>query len=127
MFIRLNLLRHQSKSSIKWSRIVSESNKSNTNLTLVQRHCSDIKRNEELLFSSHGVGVVIPSPLKIKQTIKTGFHDFVDGVTCIQTACPICPSTIDSTVSAPSGKASDQSKKDDKCLFINKTTGNLKI
>lgn len=125
MFIRLNLLRHYSKASSKWPNNTTEINSFRTQLTFIRRYCSDIKRNEELLFSNHGVGVVIPSPLKIKQTIKTGFYDFVDGPICIQTSCPTCPSTNESNAPAPSGKFAENLKRDEKHLFINKTTGKL--
>lgn len=120
MFIRLRLLRNCSGSSIKWSKEILRLNQFGTEFRVSHRCCSDIKRNEELLFSSKGAGVVIPSPLRIKQTIKTGFHDLVDGFTCIQTSCPTCPSDGNQNTNA---KSAEQSKAD-KCLFINKTTGN---
>lgn len=127
MFIRLNLLRHYSKASVKWPHNTMKINTLPTRLTFLRQYCSDIKRNEELLFSNHGVGVVIPSPLKIKQAIKTGFYDFVDGSICIQTSCPTCPSANESDAPVSGGKIVENSKKDDKCLFINKTTGKLKL
>lgn len=117
MFVRLSILRNCSGSCKKLSRDLLEPHKLSTRLGILQRQCSDIKRNEELLFSSHGTGVVIPSAMKIKQTIKSGFYDLVDGFTCVQTSCPTCPSTNVQS----DGK--DQSKNHDNCLFINKTTG----
>lgn len=125
MLIRLNLLRKHPRASFKWIQDTIEINTNwSTWITHHQRYCSDIKRNEELLFSNHGVGVVIPSPLKIKQTIKTGFHEFIDGPTSIQTSCPICPSTIETNPTVSAGKTNETSKTQEKCLFINKTTGN---
>lgn len=116
MLIRLRSLRH---CSAKWSNELF-ANRYQSKFQILLRCCSDIKRNEELLFSSQSGGIVIPSPLRIKQTIKTGFHDLIDGFTCIQTSCPTCPST---TIN-PNEKTVEQTKSD-KCLFINKTTGKL--
>lgn len=106
---------------------------------LWQRHCCDIKRNEELLLGTHGgSGVIIPTPLKIKQMIRSGSYDFIDGYTCIQTSCPTCPSssasssstdavsTAAATTTANTASTSDSNVVDQtsgKCLFINKTTG----
>lgn len=123
MFIRLSLLRHNAEWSVHWPRKLFETNQFRTRLKLM-RNCSDIKCNEELLFSSQSSGVVIPSALKMKQTIKSGFYDCVDGFTCIQTSCPTCPPDNEQMIKSDR-KAIDQTKQnDDKCLFINKTTGN---
>lgn len=86
---------------------------------LYQRSYSDIKTNEGLLFSTPA-GIITPSPMKIKQSLRRGLFDFNDGPTCIQTVCPICPS-IDSTSQPLSEQKSRTQHK--KCLFINKTTG----
>lgn len=131
MFIRLNLLRvhhnfhgHAQPFTIKWPKKFI-----NSNTILWSRHCCDIKRNEDLLLSSHGGSTItIPTPLKIKQTIKSGFHDFIDGFTCIQTTCPTCPKSAKTTTGegaiAPADpSAVAQPQTGDKCLFINKTTG----
>lgn len=118
MFIRLNLLRHYQKSSVKWSKDLLELRKMQFGCA---RYCSDIKRNEELLFSGQSPG--IPSASKIKQTVKNGFYDFVDGFTCIQTSCPTCLPNAESVLET----AADQMKNHEKCLFINKTTGKNKI
>lgn len=115
MFIRLNLLRHSQTTNVKWS---SELLKLSKWQLRCLRNCSDIKRNEELLFSSQSTG--IPSAVKIKQTIKSGFYDFIDGPTCIQTSCPTCLPTADQSTSE---NVVDHTKSDEKCLFINKTTG----
>lgn len=117
MLIRPNVLRHCQRLSIKWPRELLVTEKMRWHC---QRYCSDVKRNEELLFSSQSSG--IPSPLKVKQTIKSGLYDFVDGFACIQTTCPTCPSQqhLDK-------KSAEQTKSDDKCLFINKTTGKNKF
>lgn len=132
MFIRLNLRQHfQLQLSAKWPNQLFHECKHRRAVTLVKRHYGDIKRNEELLFSNQsGGGNVIPTPLKIKQTIKSGFYDFVDGFTCIQTSCPVCPSAAASNsnsnanVNPDKKSTTDQvTKKDDKCLFVNKTTG----
>lgn len=126
MFIRLNLLRihHHHHGYAQTSTIIWPKKLLATNIMLWRRHRCDIKRNEELLFSSHG-GIIIPTPLKIKQTIKSGFHDFIDGFTCIQTTCPTCPTSTKTatTTAATDPKAVDQPQTGDKCLFINKTTG----
>lgn len=119
MFKRMHLLQHRTRSNIKWFKVMLGFNEFRTEFRVLNRCFSDVKRNEELLFSSQGSGMVIPSPLRMKQTIKTGFYDLIDGFTCIQTSCPTCPS------------AENQNKNDkkpgpskvDKCLFINKTTG----
>lgn len=116
MIIRLSLLQKYSGTGIL-SKDLLRLNGFRTTVKILHRNCSDIKRNEELLFSSHAAGVVIPSALKIKQTIKSGFYDLVDGFTSIQTSCPTCPSKTDD-------QTSDDKKIHDKCLFINKTTGN---
>lgn len=125
MFIRLSLLRHYPESHIKWhKRVLNPSKLVITHRILQQRHCSDIKRNEDLLFSHNGAGIVIPSTMRIKQTIKTGFYEFADGPTCVQTSCPTClPSINQDTNTMPDGKMLGHTKKE-KCLFINKTTGN---
>lgn len=126
MFVRLSLLRHSTESHIKWDKTILNPNKLIAESRFLQRYCSDIKRNEDLLFSRNGAGIVIPSPLKIKQTIKTGFYEFVDGPTCVQTTCPTCPtSTLQDTRQSPDPKIPDQNKHE-KCLFVNKTTGELK-
>lgn len=147
MFIRLSLLRirhhhhhHQiyfnyhrclQAPIVAWPEKLLNSNTSASNVMLWHRHRSDIKRNEELLLSSHGGGtIIIPTPLKIKQAIKSGFHDFIDGYTCIQTSCPTCPTskeasnaTGNATATAADPNVADQAQPGDKCLFINKTTG----
>lgn len=136
MFIRSNLLHvhHRYHHNYQqWSEKFLKSCTSALNTFVWRRHCCDIKRNEELLLSAHGgSGVIIPTPLKIKQTIKIGGHDFVDGFTCIQTSCLVCPKDSTTATSiAASAIDSDSTIEDkaqmstDKCLFINKTTGNL--
>lgn len=117
MFIRLHLLRHCQKLSVQWPKELLESSKLRLHCF---RNCSDIKRNEELLFSSQSAG--IPSALKIKQTIKSGFYDFVDGPTCVQTSCPTCLPKSDQNVEE---KVAEPTKSNEKCLFINKTTGKI--
>lgn len=84
------------------------------NEILLARYCSDITTNENLLFS--GVNTIVaPSPLKIKSALKSKNVEFVDGFTCIQTSCPVCP---------PDKNQPHENKNiDKKCLFINKTTG----
>lgn len=127
MLIRLKLLRHCPEFYGKWPTELLESNKISAKLKLRPRYCSDIKRNEELLFSSQGSGIIIPTPLKIKQTIKSGFYEFVDGFACIQTSCPTCPSAASGkNTNASDAKSAYSTKIDEKCLFINKTTGLLK-
>lgn len=129
MFIRLNLLRsHQRyhhQNHYQWPRKLLKSYTSAPNSLLRQRHYCDIKRNEELLLSSHGSSVIIPTPLKIKQTIKIGFYDFIDGFACIQTSCPACPITAATAITAKSKIDDKAQTTGDKCLFINKTTGKL--
>lgn len=83
----------------------------------IARHCSDIKTNEDLLFSSHAPNT-IPSPMRIKSTLKNGFYDFVDGFTSVQTSCPVCLPLDDNQ---PHGMTTENKK----CIFINKTTGEL--
>ncbi|XP_031631440.1 twinkle protein, mitochondrial [Contarinia nasturtii] len=120
MFIRLNLLRHNGGSSVQWPRKLFEENKFRTRLKIV-RNCSDIKCNEERFFGSQDGGIVIPSTLKVRQTIKSGFYDYVDGFTCIQTSCPTCqPDNEQKTTNIP-----DKKVIDNKCLYINKTTGDV--
>lgn len=152
MFIRLSLLRIHHRHSyhqncyyyhgflrapiIAWPK----TNGPSSNVMLWHRHRCDIKQNEELLLSSHAGGrVIIPTPLKIKQSIKSGFYDLIDGHTCIQTVCPTCPASTESsdatgnatTTSVPNNASStatdsnfaDQAQTGEKCLFINKTTG----
>lgn len=71
------------------------------------RHCSDIKTNEELLFTNIA-SKAISAPLRIKSALKSGYYDYTDGYTCIQTVCAACvPADIK------------------KCIYINKTTGYL--
>lgn len=124
MFIRLSLLRHYPEAHIKWHKGLLNPSELIAKTKLLQRHCGDVKRTEELLFSGHGAGIVVPSPLRIKQTIKSGFNDFVDGPTCIQTSCPTCPPSLSQAeITQLDGKKLDHTK-DEKCLFINKTTGN---
>lgn len=135
MFITLNLARIYHRNHYQWTRkLLKFQTPASNPLLWQQRHCCDIKRNEELLFSSGGSGVIIPTPLKIKQTLKSGFHDLIDGFTCIQTSCPACPkdaSPISGTAAAATAitahsKTDDKAQTTaDKCLFINKTTGNL--
>lgn len=149
MLIRLNLLRihrhhhhyhhfhgYAQPSTIKWPKKLFNSNALASNAMVWCRHRCDIKRNEELLLSSHGgSSIIIPTPLKIKQTIKSGFHDFIDGFTSIQTTCPTCPesanvsktSTTTTGVVATDPHAIDRTQTGDKCLFINKTTGKFPI
>lgn len=74
------------------------------------RHCSDIKTNEELLFTNTALKA-ISSPLRIKSALKAGHYDYTDGYTCIQTVCAACLPT----------EPSDRTK----CIYINKTTGYL--
>lgn len=132
MLIRLNLLRihhynhHQQYArspTIEWPKYLLKTYTPASSVMQMQRHRSDIKRNEELLLSSHGGGgIIIPTPLKIKQTIKTGFYDLIDGFTCIQTSCPVCPSAdVAATVSTGATTTTDSNVY--KCLFVNKTTG----
>lgn len=148
MFIRLNLWRIQQYQQqhhhlhYKYqyyhgytrtsNKLLSSNIPAASNVMLWHRHRCDIKRNEELLLSSHGGGtIIIPTPLKIKQTIKSGFHDFIDGYTCIQTSCPTCPAEASTTAkvanatttAATDPNTADQVLTGDKCLFVNKTTG----
>lgn len=126
MFIRLSLLRHNARPHIKWQKQILCPSELKVKQRTFQRFCSDIKRNEDLLFSRNGAGIVIPSPLRIKQTIKTGFYDYIDGPTCVQTSCPTCPPSPPQEISTiTDGKTTDHNKKE-KCLFINKTTGKIK-
>lgn len=90
-----------------------------------KRIYSDVKTNEDLLFSNQKTEA-IPSGSKIKQVIKTGFYDFVDGFTCIQTKCPVCPSDV-SNRDKMNEKHFENQKVDKKHLFINKITGKWSI
>lgn len=133
MFIRLKLWRihhcqYARSPTIEWpNHLLNICAAASNVMALQQRHRSDIKRNEELLLSAHGGGgIIIPTPMKIKQTIKTGFHDYIDGFTCIQTSCPTCPPSENVTVAGSNGGTTathNPGSNDDKCLFINKTTG----
>lgn len=117
MFIRSTQLFHHQSSHI--SRIVNVSLRISSRWLCSQRSYSDIKTNEELLFSGPTV-TITPSTAKIKQSLRRGLFDFTDGPTSIQAACPICPSVDSSPPQQPHHKTQTQHKK---CLFINKTTG----
>lgn len=74
----------------------------------LNRNYSDIKTNEELLFSKNSEST-IPSVLKIKRAIKSaGTIETSDGFSCIQTKCPVCDR---------------EKKKTANDIFINKTSG----
>lgn len=124
MFKKIHLFQHHSfRSNKKWFKKCFGLNEFLIEFCVSNRYFSDVKRNEELLFSSQGAVMVIPSPLRIKQTIKTGFHDLLDGFTCIQTSCPICPLPVNQNTNDKKSVSS----KADKFLFINKTTGKSTI
>lgn len=75
---------------------------------------SDIKTNEDLLFTSQSSNI---SPMKIKQSIRRGQNNFIDGPTSIQSICPICPAD---QLIKPENKKSQPNHNN--CLYINKTT-----
>lgn len=80
------------------------------------RYCSDIKTNEELLFTNIAPKA-ISSPLRIKSALKAGCYDYTDGYTCIQTVCAAC---VPGEGERGIANLSSDSKK---CIYINKTTG----
>lgn len=80
------------------------------------RHCSDIKTNEELLFTNIA-SKAISSPLRIKSALKAGYYDYFDGYACIQTVCAACV-----PIEVERGNA-NRSSDNKKCIYINKTTG----
>lgn len=81
----------------------------------IKRFQSNVKTNEHLLFSGQASNI---SPVKIKQSIRKGLFNFIDGPTSIQSVCPICP---DEPLILSENKKSQPNKND--CLYINKTTG----
>lgn len=90
------------------------------------RNCSDVKTNQELLFSNQ---TIVPSVHKIKRTIKSRLDlDFIDGFACIQTSCPVCP-LQDESLQQPQQQQTKEankagaSKSNRLSLFINKTSG----
>lgn len=83
---------------------------------ILARHCSDIKTNEELLFTNIA-SKAISSPLRIKSALKAGYYDYTDGYACIQTVCAAC---VPAEVERENANLSMDSKK---CIYINKTTG----
>lgn len=108
MFVRLKS--PQIISQFRWTKIYS------SHKITFTRHCSDIKTNEELLFTDVASNA-ISSPLRIKSALKAGFYDYTDGYTCIQTVCAVC---TPADVGQGNANISSHSKK---CIYINKTTG----
>lgn len=108
MFVRLKP--PQIISQFKWKKIHI------SHKITFTRHCSDIKTNEELLFTNIA-SKAISSPLKIKSALKAGYYDYTDGYTCIQTVCAAC---TPADVGQGNANISSHSKK---CIYINKTTG----
>lgn len=84
----------------------------------LHRSYSDIKTTEELLFRG-ATASVVPSATKIKQSLRRGLYEFIDGPTSVAAACPVCPAE---TESKPLAKQKIPIPSN-KCLFINKTTG----
>lgn len=92
-----------------------------TNSVVFNRNYSDIKTNVELLFRNNETPI-IPTVLKIKRAIKNQTnYELNDGFACIQTKCPAC------TVPKQSTDPNSVDAKDEKDIYVNKSTGEFKV